>query len=514
MVMEQHLDERDDVTLVNATRAGDRDAFDLLLDRHYPTVTRLCQRLLGSTADAWDIAQEAALQAFLGLDRLNDAHRFSAWFQAIAANLARKALRRRHILSLEALEPSVTYSGLLSDVAATPEDAYVVKEIHDAIVLALRELSAVNRAAVVGYFIDGYGYDELAALLQVPVSTVRGRLFQGRRQLRRALAGYESPKRMSQKPQKETPMHHAELVQLELAGFTAAPWDQRNLVLLRTVGAQRDLPLRLSVVETEALSHSRYGEALPPQPAVHDLTLRLLSELGAKVRHIVIRRLVGTTYYVTMTVDHNGRPHEVDAELGAALVLASSSNTPIYTTPTVLDQAGIEIAPLIDQWQHDPVAREEIKQRMVERIRQDGMQPADLDTGLAPHVEQRISACLGRLLTSIDGRLVLLTAQNGRLLMWRGEGDDESIALWSQIRLLQERDPADVRDLLAYMTLLLPEVWQGVMVTRYGVGTDWRLEVGLGPLHDAENWDATRRSLRQTARELEDLLSDSTANID
>jgi DNA-directed RNA polymerase specialized sigma24 family protein len=66
-------------------------------------VARLCRRLLGPTPEAQDIAQEAALQAFLRLGELQDAGRFGAWLHAIAANLARMELRRRRTLSLDTL---------------------------------------------------------------------------------------------------------------------------------------------------------------------------------------------------------------------------------------------------------------------------------------------------------------------------------------------------------------------------------------------------------------------------
>ena len=79
--------EQDDAILVASVLAGEREAFDILLQRYASSVQRLCTTLLGTTVEAQDIAQEAALQAFLGLSRLRDPARFAAWFHAIAANL-------------------------------------------------------------------------------------------------------------------------------------------------------------------------------------------------------------------------------------------------------------------------------------------------------------------------------------------------------------------------------------------------------------------------------------------
>ena len=100
-------DQQDDATLVASALAGEREAFDNLLARYSSSVLRLCTALLGNTLEAQDIAQEASLQAFLGLARLQEPARFAAWYHAIAANLARSALRRRQ-RSLYTLSEDVT----------------------------------------------------------------------------------------------------------------------------------------------------------------------------------------------------------------------------------------------------------------------------------------------------------------------------------------------------------------------------------------------------------------------
>jgi DNA-directed RNA polymerase specialized sigma24 family protein len=131
-------DNMPDAALVARVLAGEREAFSMLAERYYISVLKLCARLLGSVPEAQDIAQEAVLQAFLHLGRLHEPARFGAWLHAIAANLARMSLRRRRPLSLDALTDN--------------------------------------------------SYAELAELLGVPVSTVKGRLFKGSRQLRQTLA--------------------------------------------------------------------------------------------------------------------------------------------------------------------------------------------------------------------------------------------------------------------------------------------------------------------------------------
>src|SRR5262245_37256281 len=210
-------DKRGDAALVALVLAGEREAFEPLLLRHYPGVARLCRRLLGPTLEAQDVVQEAALQAFLGLERLQEPARFGSWLYAIAANLARMALRRRRTFSLEALDEGSSVALLWANRTHNPEEIQTAREIHDTIVAAISELSPVNREVVIGFYLEGYSYAELAELLGVPVSTIKGRLFKGRRQLRETLApvAYDVLKPDRRQPEEHT-MERSELVEVKV----------------------------------------------------------------------------------------------------------------------------------------------------------------------------------------------------------------------------------------------------------------------------------------------------------
>ena len=83
-----------DAQLVEAALGGDKDAFATLVTRHWPTAVALAARVLGTADLARDAAQEAAVAALVGLDRLRAPGRFGAWFCGITLNVARGWVRQ------------------------------------------------------------------------------------------------------------------------------------------------------------------------------------------------------------------------------------------------------------------------------------------------------------------------------------------------------------------------------------------------------------------------------------
>src|SRR5262245_25295465 len=284
--MKLHDDGLGDAALVARTLAGEREAFGPLLLRFYPSVMRLCRRLLGPGPAAQDAAQEAALQAFLGLSQLQEPDRFGAWLHAIAANLARMELRRRRLLSLDALADGGPLAVLWSAGGSTPEEIHAAREVHDAIVAALGELSSVNREVAIGFYLEGYNYAELAELLGVPVSTVKGRLFKGRRQLRRALAPLaREVLKPDHRRRKELAMETSELVEVKVESIRSNPDNGHRVVVLRE-SEERILPIWIGPWEADAITWALEGRQTA-RPMTHDLTVQLLTTLQAQVQRVV-----------------------------------------------------------------------------------------------------------------------------------------------------------------------------------------------------------------------------------
>ena len=336
ILMSTHFEQFDDATLVAYIRAGQREAFSPLLARHLPSVLRLCRRLLGTGYEVQDIAQEAALATFIGLPSLTKPERFGAWLHAIAANLARMALRQRRLMSLEALLRSENATLLWPAPVPTPEEISAARELHDAIIAALSELTPGNRDVAVGYFLDGYSYNELAEILGVPVSTIKGRMFKSRRQLQHRLAGLAGeflPTAMYTR--KELPMSVEDVLPVRVAEIRTSSWSDQNVVILRAESGHT-IPIWIGPFEANAIACHLNGQQ-PTRPMTHDLTLRLLMPLGASLQRVLINALAKHTFFAEMNVESAGKTHVVDARPSDAIALAVRCDAPIFVSRSVYE---------------------------------------------------------------------------------------------------------------------------------------------------------------------------------
>ncbi len=167
--------------LISRSRAGDTRAFDGLVEQHQDRVYDLAYRITGHHADAQDAAQDAFVKAYLALATFRGDASFSTWLHRIAVNAALDAVRRRSPGKSATVEAACTTTDPLADRAERVE---VRERIHRAIAA----LPLDQRTVVVLRDVQGWSYEEIAAIVEVPVGTVRSRLARGREALRADLA--------------------------------------------------------------------------------------------------------------------------------------------------------------------------------------------------------------------------------------------------------------------------------------------------------------------------------------
>src|SRR4051794_28068599 len=173
-----------DAELVTRAQEGNPDAFAVLVERHRDAIIRLLRRFVTSADDAQDLAQETFVSAFQHLSALRDGARFGPWLRRIALNAARQWWRHEACASLETLRDESAITGSNGSHAFDAGLERVREHVHD----SLASLAPAGRSVVLLHYFDGFDYEETAALLDVPVSTVRGRLHLARRKLREEMA--------------------------------------------------------------------------------------------------------------------------------------------------------------------------------------------------------------------------------------------------------------------------------------------------------------------------------------
>ena len=503
------IDGRDDGELVAAVLAGQREAFGPLLARWQASVLRLCRRLLGPGPQAEDVAQEAAVAAFLGLPRLADPARFGAWLQAIAANRARMALRRRHLLALDGLSPDAAMERLgWGESGPTPEEAWAAREVHEAILAALRELPPTTRKAVIGFYLQGYSYAELAELLGTQVSTVRGRLYHGRRQLRRTLRPLAEEVLTSAPTRREEhKMDITALLDADVAFVGRLAFSTDCVVMLQERGGPRRLALEAVDAATGEAVERLLGADQPLAPTTHDLLPRLVAALGGRVEQVSIRRLVGEALYADITLERGGERREVEARPGDAVMLALLASAPIRVAAAVMDAAGFDPNDRQQRRLRDELELERLRRRVDERVGPPPPSPIAPPPPLDPRVRRRVEDCLERLRADLGGWLALLTHDSGALVAWAGPGDPAAMARYCQARA--DRD-ADLTHLL--MREVFPADEVEAVVSRL-VGRLWRVEVGIAIGESEAERERFAHRTDQAVRELETLLQVNTAAV-
>ena len=173
----------DPLELVRRAQAGDREAFEMLVERHATETYRLAAAIVGE-ADSRDVAQESLVVAWQQLPRLRDPSAFAPWLRRICVNRCRNWLRtlnrRGRPASLEADE-----AGRLPDRRLDFRGAVEARAILEP---AFEALSPDQRAVLALHYSMGYSIAETADALDIRIGTAKSRLNSGLGALRRAIS--------------------------------------------------------------------------------------------------------------------------------------------------------------------------------------------------------------------------------------------------------------------------------------------------------------------------------------
>jgi RNA polymerase sigma-70 factor (ECF subfamily) len=181
-----------DEELVARSIGGDLDSFNQLVLRWERPIYALAYRVIGREEDARDVAQEAFLRAFRALGGFKGQAKFSSWLYRITLNLCRDWIRRERRAPIAQAPEGVDIIELAGETAPSEsiEDLVSRRQLGRTVEKAMALLPEEQRTAIILKEYHGLTFQEIADLLDCPLSTVKTRLYQGlsvlRRQLREA----------------------------------------------------------------------------------------------------------------------------------------------------------------------------------------------------------------------------------------------------------------------------------------------------------------------------------------
>jgi len=158
---------------------------------HLDALYRVGLRLTGNASDAEDLVQETMLRAFRSWDRYTPGTNAKGWLLTILRHLFINEYRRRsrhpETVDVDTIEPFALFQEVQGE---DPQGAFFDRIVDDEVLRAVDQLPEAFREAVQLSDVEGLSYEEVAKVLDVPVGTVKSRLYRGRRLLQARLYEY------------------------------------------------------------------------------------------------------------------------------------------------------------------------------------------------------------------------------------------------------------------------------------------------------------------------------------
>jgi RNA polymerase sigma-70 factor (ECF subfamily) len=183
-----------DEAVVARVLSGDEDRFALLVRRYQTRVHAHVSKMIGHREDALDLSQEIFLKVFQALPRFNPEYKFSTWLFRIAGNAAIDHLRKKRPRTVPLEVPDPEGQGRVSSPEYSssdldPFDMLRNMERGRAISQAIADLPIEFRELIALRHFAGLSYEEIAEVKEMPLGTVKNKLFRARAVLKDRLAG-------------------------------------------------------------------------------------------------------------------------------------------------------------------------------------------------------------------------------------------------------------------------------------------------------------------------------------
>ena len=183
--------EQQDSELVNRALQGDQHAYEEILRRYRQPLYHLIYRMVRNKMDTEDLVQEAFIKAFSSLASFNQNYAFSTWLFRIAINNTIDFFRKRKLKTLSIDTPIDAKDGEISrdlpDSSLIPDKNLLNREKNKLIQEAIDSLPEKYRTPILLRHHEEKSYEEISEIMQIPLGTVKARIFRAREMLKKML---------------------------------------------------------------------------------------------------------------------------------------------------------------------------------------------------------------------------------------------------------------------------------------------------------------------------------------
>jgi RNA polymerase sigma-70 factor (ECF subfamily) len=184
--------EENDIVLVERVQSGDKQAFNLLVQKYQFRIRHLVARFIKDSAEQEDIVQETFIKAYRAIARFRGDSAFYTWLYRIAVNTS-----KNYLVAAGRRPPGQDVD--VNDVANirganglvetnSPEEMVQNDELVEAIKKSIANLPPELKEAIQLREFDGLSYEDIAAVMNCPIGTVRSRIFRAREAIEQAIA--------------------------------------------------------------------------------------------------------------------------------------------------------------------------------------------------------------------------------------------------------------------------------------------------------------------------------------
>ena len=183
-----------DEAIVKRVQDGDVNAYNILVIKYQHKVFQIISKFLGNSSDINDVAQEAFIKAYKAINSFRGESSFYTWLYRIVVNAAKTFLesnnKHRNHVDVDSDEfQSIDEQGILAS-RDTPDRIIESQELQQVILNAMKDLPKELSDAITLREVEGMSYEDMSDLLQVPIGTVRSRIFRARQFIEEKMAKF------------------------------------------------------------------------------------------------------------------------------------------------------------------------------------------------------------------------------------------------------------------------------------------------------------------------------------